>query len=262
MYDSSLFMYQVDGYTSHLSSIENFPFLSSGPQHEEDFSSYLEHLETISVFQDEISQSFQGQPHDNSNDYAVKLEQEEPEEPKKFEEHQSLEEEKELSETHSETPESLITSESKSAVSKKKQVLKIEDIPEDLSDTLEKLYSKLREKQHQIDQGTYTSKGPGRKRKNRALTSVELTKLIEDKIVESIREIMSNKRCKNRKDALITIYIRSLKKLTYFLMRKCAANNMYKRNKMSEFVTAFAESYFAFMASIKYENESSLIKNF
>lgn len=93
-----------------------------------------------------------------------------------------------------------------------------EDSISDLESYILKTLSKLRDKQDQVDDGTYTRNGPGRKRKYAPRTSAQLRDLAKDYLRENIACIVANKRCK---------------KLTYHLIEMCAAKNMYKRNEVS-----------------------------
>jgi hypothetical protein len=120
----------------------------------------------------------------------------------------------------------------------------------------------LRTKQLQIDNGTYKKTGPGRTRKYGPKTSTQLRSLVIEYLRENFSKIISNKRCKDRKDALITIFIRSLKKLTYYLVEKTAAKNMYKKNDMSKYVVAFSESHSSFLFSINKFDDCDLLKSF
>ena len=139
---------------------------------------------------------------------------------------------------------------------------KFEDIPKDLASTITNICDNLRLKQEQIDDGSYVKTGPGRNRKNPPKTSDQLREMIINYLRASFTKIVSNKRCKNRKDALITIYIRALKKLSYHLVEKCAAKNMYKRNEMSKFLIAFSEAYNSFLFAIKNDYETNMLETF
>lgn len=137
-----------------------------------------------------------------------------------------------------------------------------EDLTSDLESTILNTLSKLKEQQTQIDDGTYIRNGPGRKRKYGPRTSSQLKDLAKAYLRESIGPIISNKRCKNRKDALITNYVRAVKKLTYHLVEMCAAKNMYKRNEVSRYLIAFSESHSSFLFSIEACHDIDLVKSF
>ena len=84
-----------------------------------------------------------------------------------------------------------------------------------------KTFSHLKSKQDQIDDGRihlfknrigiFKKKGPGRKRKHDPRTSKQLEDLVRCYLKTSLSKIVSNNRCKKRKDALITIAMRCLK---------------------------------------------------
>lgn len=120
----------------------------------------------------------------------------------------------------------------------------------------------LKAKQEQIDAGSYVKSGPGRKRKFGPKNSKQLKALVMTYLRNSLGKIISNRRCKDRKDALITIYFRALKKLTYHLVEKWAAKNLYKRNEVSKYLIAFAESHISFLFSISEVCESQLLESF
>lgn len=137
-----------------------------------------------------------------------------------------------------------------------------EEVPVDLVSTIRNTLCKLKAKQEQIDAGTYVKSGPGRKRKHDPRTSSELHSLVINYLRKSLTKIVSNRRCKDRKDALITIYTRALKKLTYFLVEQCAAKNMYKRHEASKYLTAFSESHSSFLFSIQEFYNLDLVKSY
>lgn len=117
--------------------------------------------------------------------------------------------------------------------------------------------------QNKVDEGTYKRKGPGRRRQNPLKTSLQLKNLVKIFLRQKISKILSNKKCKDRKDAVITFLIRAVKKVTYYLVEIAAAKNMYKRRNPSEYLISFVESFIAFisMSSIK-SSGTSLVKQF
>ena len=137
-------------------------------------------------------------------------------------------------------------------------VTEIDDLGVHIKNTL---YD-LKTKQNLVDSGTYVKSGPGRKRKFGPKSSKQLKALVTAYFRTNFAQIVSNRRCKKRKDALITIYFRTLKKLTYHLMGKCAAKNMYKGNEVSEYLVAFSESHSSFLFSISEFCESQLLESF
>lgn len=92
--------------------------------------------------------------------------------------------------------------------------------------------------------------GPGRRRQNTEKTSQELSMLVKKYLFDKFEQINNNSKVKGRMDAWITFYFRAIKKLTYHLIEKAAARNMYKRKSSKEFGVAFAESFIAFLSSI------------
>lgn len=52
-----------------------------------------------------------------------------------------------------------------------------------------------------------------------------------------------------RKDALITIAMRCIKKLPYYLIEKTSAKNLYKKSSLPLFMSSFIESFVSFMCS-------------
>lgn len=49
-------------------------------------------------------------------------------------------------------------------------------------------------------------------------------------------------------------YFRTLKKLTYHLIKHCSTNNLYKRNVMSQYIIGFSESCISFLWAIDGEH--------
>lgn len=131
-----------------------------------------------------------------------------------------------------------------------------------LAEEIWNIHSELKAKQSQLDDGSYSRSGPGRKRKFAPRTSKQLKSLVIDYIRDNLSKIVSNKRCRDRKDALITIYVRALKKLTYYLVEKCAAKNRYKRNEVENFLLAFSESHSSFLFSITDCDELDIVESF
>mmetsp|Transcript_32648 Transcript_32648/g.28905 ORF Transcript_32648/g.28905 Transcript_32648/m.28905 type:complete len:291 (-) Transcript_32648:261-1133(-) len=111
-------------------------------------------------------------------------------------------------------------------------------------------FSKLKSRQDLVDRKMYSRKGPGRRRKYDPRTSEELRDLVMDYLRTNLGKIVSNSRCISRKDALITIAARSIKKLTYFLVEKCSAKNQYKKSTPSSYLFSFLESFSSFLSSI------------
>lgn len=123
----------------------------------------------------------------------------------------------------------------------------ITGIPENLAEVLKSHFEWFEAKQAAINDDTYKQTGPGRKRKHDKLTTMGLRSMIYGLLKAKLAGVLAKN---SRKDSLITNYVRTLKKLPYFLIEKTAAKNMYKRNKMTEFIVAFAESYTSFLFSI------------
>lgn len=140
--------------------------------------------------------------------------------------------------------------------------MKSDDDVEDIESTIQSILYKLKAQQQTIDEGNYQKNGPGRKRKFGPKTSKQLRTLVMGYLRKHFAKIISNKRCKDRKDALITIFIRWLKKLTYHLVEQCAAKNMYKKNETSNFIVAFSESHSSFLFSINKFDEVNLVESF
>ena len=136
------------------------------------------------------------------------------------------------------------------------------DDPSNLATLIEENYQRLRERQDQIDLGTYERVGPGRNRKYSHKKSEELSQLVETELRKNLLKIVSNKRCKARKDALITIATRALKKICYFLVVKTTAKNMYKRNEVSKFIVAFSESHASLLFSTNNKSCSEIVRSF
>jgi hypothetical protein len=86
--------------------------------------------------------------------------------------------------------------------------MKSDDDVEDIESTIQSILYKLKAQQQTIDEGNYQKNGPGRKRKFGPKTSKQLRTLVMGYLRKHFAKIISNKRCKDRKDALITIFIR------------------------------------------------------
>ena len=93
----------------------------------------------------------------------------------------------------------------------------------------------FKSRQDAIDKGTYEVKGPGRKRANPHLSTPCLEELVLEYLRNCIEECMDYSTGDGRKDALFTYFIRSIKKVCYYLVTKCAAVNMYTFNKRLKF---------------------------
>ena len=135
-----------------------------------------------------------------------------------------------------------------------------EDEETPLVTMIEENFAKFSERQSRIDAGTFVRTGPGRNRRHGHRTSSELLSLVVAYLRKHIAKIVSNRRCKDRKDALITIYIRALKKLSYYLVEQTAAKNMYKRNETSKFLVSFSEAHASFLFSIG--SPEDIVKSF
>lgn len=118
------------------------------------------------------------------------------------------------------------------------------------------------QKQHQVDTGSYRRKGPGRHRINKEKTSSQLNTLIKGFFRHKFTQLSKNRKCKKRMDAVITFYLRTLKKCAYFLIEKTAAKNMYKRKEPSEYWIAYAESLVSFLTSINLVHCQDYVKSF
>ena len=129
-----------------------------------------------------------------------------------------------------------------------------------LVDFIMSTVAELSEKQKKIDQWIYKKKGPGRQRKNKAKTTVELQECIKEYLNTNLRLITNKGGCKDRKDALITIAMRCIKKLPYHLIEKCSARNLYKKSSISCFMFSFIESYCSFIFSQGNQTTSDIIK--
>lgn len=135
-------------------------------------------------------------------------------------------------------------------------------VPEDLTSSLLSTLGDLREKQDQVDNGTYWKTGPGRNRKYGPLTSGQLKLLVKKYLRNSISTIVSDCKCASRNDALLTIYFRALKKLTFHLVQRWAARTLYKDSDVSKHLIAFAESFSSFLFSISQFDEQDLVQSF
>lgn len=115
-----------------------------------------------------------------------------------------------------------------------------------ISSKLEDLYAKLTERQIAIEQGVYKYKGPGRKRTNPYLTG----KGIKDVLLKYLRlytkKVLENHRCSKRKDALLTIWFRKVKKAAYQIVNCWTIRNLYKHGEVEYYMTSFLEANFAF----------------
>ena len=131
-----------------------------------------------------------------------------------------------------------------------------------LKDYIVKVWNRLIQKQEKVDEGTFVRKGPGRRRQNSEKTSSEFNSMIKDYLREKFLWLSKNKKWKKRMDAVITFYLRALKKCAYFFIEKAAAKNMYKRKNPAEYSVAFAESYIAFLSSINAIGTQDLLQSF
>jgi hypothetical protein len=113
----------------------------------------------------------------------------------------------------------------------------------------------MQENQMLIEQGLSIKRGPGRRRRNSYKTSEEIKKVIINYLTQKFKKVIYNKRCEKRKDALVTLFFRAVKKLTYELVETCATINSYKHSRPEEFIISYAEAHFAFLTSLKKEDE-------
>lgn len=123
-----------------------------------------------------------------------------------------------------------------------------------------KTYSFLRERQDEIDQGTFVNRTPGRKKKTPYRNTMDLQKLIWGYFDDGLQERCS-KNYKGRKDALSTEFQRLLKKLPLFLVNSCSAYSKYKSSELKPCLFSFLEAYISF-SSLTHYDESDLIKDF
>jgi len=83
-----------------------------------------------------------------------------------------------------------------------------DDDVEDIAETIKSIHYRLEAQQKIINEGIYQKSGPGRKRKFGPKSSKQLKSLVMGYLRKHFDKIISNKKCKERKDALITIFIR------------------------------------------------------
>lgn len=114
----------------------------------------------------------------------------------------------------------------------------------------------LVKRQEAIDEGWFSSSGPGRKRRNPYRKTSELQDLIWNNFYEFLLRQCGKKA--SRKDAFMTYFLRKVKKLPYFLVRNCSSQSIYKKPEMESFILSFLEAYQAFWALVDYDNFTSV----
>ena len=135
-------------------------------------------------------------------------------------------------------------------------------LPITISGKLREFYKQMQENQKLIEQGLSIKRGPGRRRRNSYKTSEEIKQVIINYLTQKFKKVIYNKRCEKRKDALVTLFFRAVKKLTYELVETCATINSYKHSQPEEFIVSYAEAHFAFLTSLKKEDEVLNLDNF
>lgn len=121
-----------------------------------------------------------------------------------------------------------------------------------LSELISKLFKRLMKRQQQIDAGTFVKpSGPGRKRKAEYLSTDDLVDLVRDYLFDVLAKVCRRK--SKRPDAIVSAFMRLIKKLPHFLIHKCSSPSAYKKTDMECYISSFLESYIPFSTFIRDE---------
>ena len=72
-----------------------------------------------------------------------------------------------------------------------------------------------------------------------------------------LKIVISNEKSKKRRDQMITIFFRKIKKLALELVKLCATTNLYKRTKILDYTKSFIEAYNAFSVCVNDNTENT-----
>lgn len=109
-----------------------------------------------------------------------------------------------------------------------------------------KLLHQRFDKQNKIDAGNYVKRGPGRNRKFQLMKTNQVKRLINKFFIDGLNKLNWNKYNNKRTDAWVTMYQRTLKKVTLFLLEKVSVRNKYKCNEAREYLVAYTETFAVF----------------
>ena len=88
-------------------------------------------------------------------------------------------------------------------------------IDESIAMKIQELLIRFKTRQDEIDAGNFTPRGPGRRRVHERLSTLRLEELVSEYLRRCIRECSDYNTGDGRKDALITFFIRAIKKVCY-----------------------------------------------
>lgn len=127
------------------------------------------------------------------------------------------------------------------------------------SEFIKKTYSFLKERQIEIDRGSFVDRSKGRKRKNLYRTTSQIRNLIKELLTSKIKKVLKKK--ESRSDSIPTMFYRCVYDIPHDLVKKCSSMSKYKSSEMDSYVFSFLESYISFMSLIHLD-EFNLLESF
>jgi hypothetical protein len=128
-------------------------------------------------------------------------------------------------------------------------------VDNNLLSKIRSVYKMMHKRQELIENDAFEDNTPGRKRDNPYRKSEKIYELIRDYLFLNLKNLVKNKRNQARPDAMMTFFIRVVKKLTLHLVKTCATVSLYKSPLIEDYSVSFAESHFAFLTSINKTSE-------
>ncbi|CAI2371973.1 unnamed protein product [Moneuplotes crassus] len=117
----------------------------------------------------------------------------------------------------------------------------------------------LKERQSEIDRGSFADRSKGRKRKNPYRTTTQIRNLIKELLASKIKNVLKKK--ESRSDSIPTMFYRCIYDIPHDLVKKCSSMSKYKSSKMDSYIFSFLESYISFMSLIHLD-EFNLLESF
>lgn len=116
---------------------------------------------------------------------------------------------------------------------------------------------RLIKRQQDINDGTYTQTGVGRKRENNYSTD-DIKEFVKQYLRESFVDIIKNSLHVERKDLAITTTFRAMKSLPLVIHKKLGLGNKYRNKNLNDYVVAFTESFVSYMFMINKQDQCSV----
>ena len=120
--------------------------------------------------------------------------------------------------------------------------------------------AELLKRQNMIDNDIFIKPKVGRRRKFKLVKSVEILSQMHEFLYISIKKVVEKVNYEKRKDALLTVTIRKIEKITKHLLRYTTMNK-YKDGNVRNYSYSFLEAFMAFNAICPMKS-SHLLHNF